>query len=77
MTNTTTRPVTTTCSGCAEQVRVDGDQGTATVRVASNGRRGSLHIAAHTVTADVYNDGDLLTWDCPACDHADSWDLHQ
>jgi len=66
--------VTTTCSGCAADVRVDVDGGTATVRVPSNGKRGSLHVPAHDVVADVVVADDLAMWDCPvpSCGYADS-----
>jgi len=71
----TAATITTTCSGCSEEVKVAAYE--ATVQVPSNGKRGSLHVPAHKVVADVYDDGDLLTWDCPACGYADSYDLHQ
>lgn len=66
--------VHTTCSGCSEPVKVDVDGGVATMRVPSNGKRGSLHVPAHDVTADVLIDSDdtLAMWDCPRCEYADS-----
>lgn len=66
--------VRTTCSGCTEPVRVNLHRGTATMRVPSNGKRGSLHVPAHDAVADVIidADGDLAMWDCPVCGYADS-----
>lgn len=66
--------VTTECSGCMEPVSVDIDAGLATMHVPSNGRRGSLHVPAHDVTAEVSIDADgvLALWDCPRCEYADS-----
>lgn len=66
--------VRTICSGCMEPVKVDIDNGVATMQVPSNGRRGSLHVPAHEVTADVMIDSDdtLAMWECPRCDYSDS-----
>lgn len=75
-----TKIIKTTCSGgrgCREDVVLDLEQGTATVHVASNGRRGSLHVPDHDVVADLTEEGPLLLWDCPACGHADSYDLDE
>jgi hypothetical protein len=66
--------ITTTCSECAEDVVLRTAAGTVTVAVASNGRRGSLHVPAHTVTSDLSGDDDLYEWECPACGHPDSFD---
>lgn len=53
--------INTLCSGCARPVRLD--LATATASVQGLG------------TSDVFcDDTDLLTWDCPACDYADSYD---
>lgn len=69
-----TNIVKTECSGCMEPVKVDVEGGVATMRVPSNGKRGSLHVAAHDVTAEVLIDSDdtLAMWDCPRCGYADS-----
>ena len=65
---------TTTCSGCAISTHLNIDLGTATVRIPSNGKRGSLHVAAHIAQASVWTTDDYLwCWDCPACGYADSW----
>lgn len=64
--------VTTVCSGCMEPVKVNVVTLTVTMRVPSNGKRGSLHVAAHTVTTEATSDGDLVMWDCPRCEYADS-----
>jgi len=75
MTAATTTNITLPCGGCMEDVSLNLSTGTVTMTIPSNGRRGSLHVAAHTVTADVYTVlGDLPAWDCPACGYADSWD---
>jgi RNase P subunit RPR2 len=69
--------VRTVCSGCMEAVTVRLTPGTVTVRVPSNGKRGSLHQPAHDLTDDLESDdGDLVTWTCPSCGHADSYDLN-
>lgn len=69
--------IRTECSGCWANVRVNRDTAVVTSRVPSNGKRGSLHVPAHDVTSDVLNDdGDLVTWDCPVCEYADSFDLN-
>jgi hypothetical protein len=63
----------TLCSGCMEDVVIE--DGIVSILVASNGLRGSKHVPAHVVTAEItfYGD-DLLVWDCPACGYADSFD---
>lgn len=69
--------IRTDCSGCRLDVKINRDHGTASIVIPSNGKRGSLHVPAHTVVADAFDDGELITWDCPnpACDYADSFDL--
>ncbi len=68
--------IRTDCSGCRLDVMLDRDKGTASVFIASNGKRGRAHVPSHTVVADLINDDDeLITWDCPACEYADSFDL--
>lgn len=72
----------TTCSACAINLTVDANNGVVTAVVPSNGKRGSLHVPAHTVIGDVLfdasdDDGDLGMWDCPACGYADSYDFTQ
>lgn len=68
--------IKTTCSGCMIDVKIDVENEVVTALIPSNGRRGSLHIPAHEVSSDLYGDEDLLQWDCPACEHADSYDMH-
>lgn len=59
---TTFRTITTTCSGCARPVRLSLATTTASVQGLG--------------TSDVFTDDtDLLTWDCPACDYADSYEI--
>lgn len=65
--------IKTDCSNCRADLTLNTEALTLTMRVASNGRRGSLHVAAHTLTAEVGFDGDLYLWECPACGHADSY----
>lgn len=50
--------LTVICSWCEASLDLDVQLGTAMV--------GNL-------IADLYDDGDLLTWDCPSCDYADSY----
>ena len=50
--------ITTTCSGCSTRVTLDLDAGEARVGNA---------VAHLFLDAD-----DLATWDCPACEYADS-----
>lgn len=70
-----TRTVTT-CSDCMADVAVDVDALTVTVKVPSNGLRGSKHVPAHTLTAEAAEEGSgLIVWECPACGHADSLDV--
>lgn len=68
--------IATTCSNCSADVALFPHAGSVTSKVASNGKRGSLHVPAHTVEADLDGDDDLLTWDCPVCGDADSFDLN-
>lgn len=73
---TTKTLIKTTCSSCSADLKVYPHAGSVTSVVPSNGKRGSLHVPAHTVEADLDGDDDLLTWDCPACGEADSFDLN-
>ncbi|GAB3081150.1 hypothetical protein GCM10027053_52170 [Intrasporangium mesophilum] len=68
--------IKTDCSDCRIDLTVDTSAGTVTARIPSNGKRGSLHVPAHTATSDLWDDGDLWMWDCPVCGHADSYDPH-
>jgi hypothetical protein len=63
------------CSGCNTVTKLDLVNGTATLTVPSNGKRGRLHVPAHQAVATVwYTDGtDLAMWECPLCGYADSW----
>lgn len=62
------------CSGCMEPFRLDTVTGVVTMTVPSNGKRGSLHVPKHDVTAEATLDrpGVLLLWDCPRCGYAES-----
>ena len=54
---------TTLCSGCARQVLLNLKEGTASVQGVG--------------TSDLFiDDNDLATWDCPACDYADSYEIN-
>jgi hypothetical protein len=72
-------PIKTTCSDCFADLVIDECYGSVTTTVPSNGRRGSKRVEARKVTLDAWMDaeGDLVMWDCPACGHADSYDLTQ
>ena len=74
---TTTNVFSTTCSGCMERVTLNLDGGTVTATRLSNGRRGSLHVPAARLVADLDSvNADLACWECPLCGYADSFDLH-
>ena len=75
---TFTHMTKTTCSECFIDLIIDLDAGVVRATIPSNGRRGSLHVPAHDVEADLTVDEgtDLIMWDCPACGHADSFDPH-
>lgn len=64
--------VKTECAECFAAVRVDLDAGTATARIPSNGRRGSLHVPAHAASTEGTFTDVLFLWECPACGYADS-----
>lgn len=64
--------VKTECGDCMAVVKVDVDAGTATARIASNGKRGALHVPAHDATTQGTFDGTLILWECPVCGYADS-----
>lgn len=66
--------VETTCSGCMREVTVDLAAGSVTMRVPSNGKRGSLHVPAHDAVSEVTFDDTLAHFECPAedCDYEDS-----
>jgi hypothetical protein len=66
--------IRTTCSGCRINVTLFPRDAKVTALIPSNGKRGSLHVPAHMVSSDLYGDEDLYEWDCPACEHADSFD---
>lgn len=80
MTNTRNRIlaqpiVRTTCSDCWAHLTVRRIPGTVTGHVPSNGIRGRNHVPAHDVTESLdSDDGELITWDCPVCGYADSFD---
>jgi hypothetical protein len=66
--------VVTQCSGCHARTLLNVEVGTAAVQIPSNGKRGSLHVPAHTVSTSLWTTDDYLwMWDCPACEYADSW----
>lgn len=53
--------IDTLCSGCARSVRLDLATDTANIQGFG--------------ASDLFRDDtDLLTWECPACDYADSYD---
>lgn len=60
------------CSGCGEPLALNVATLVVTMRVPSNGKRGSLHVPAHDVTAEAVEVGPLIEWDCPLCGYADS-----
>lgn len=62
------------CSGCAEPFTLYTGTFVVTMRVPSNGKRGSLHVAAHKVTAEAVESDGLILWDCPRCGYAESYD---
>ena len=71
--------INTECSGCFVDVVLRTTAGTATASVASNGRRGSLHVPSHTVEGYIWVsdfDDDLLRWECPVCGYPDSYDIN-
>lgn len=68
--------IKTSCSGCSELVTLDLTRDIAVMTVPANGVRGRGHVPLHTVSADLSGDEDMLTWDCPRCEHADSFDLN-
>lgn len=53
---------TTLCSGCARPIQLDIATGEASIQ--------------GFATSGLFIDSDsgLLTWDCPACDYADSYE---
>lgn len=67
------KTIHTNCSDCMTDLVIDGDKVTA--QIPSSGSRGSKFVPAHEATSEVTGDDDLLMWDCPACGHADSYDL--
>lgn len=56
--------VVTICSGCMEDVTIDVEGG-----IVTHERAG--------LQAETYGDGDLIQWDCPVCEYADSFDMTQ
>lgn len=69
----------TTCSACRATLKVSSVHLTVTATRPSNGVRGKNHVPAHKVTSDAYvtdeTGEDVIYWDCPLCEHADSLDL--
>ncbi|MGV8846107.1 hypothetical protein [Tessaracoccus sp.] len=61
-----------TCSQCGETFALNTVTGLVTMRAPSNGRRGSLHVPAHVVTAQGDDDGTLWHWECPLCEYSES-----
>lgn len=63
------------CSGCMEPFVLDTDNLTVTMKVPANGLRGSKHVPAHKVTAEVsVSRMDMFEWECPfpGCGYAES-----
>lgn len=72
---TTTRTIKTICSGCSLPVTLDLAAGEARVRFPGNGIRGRNHVPGGVGVADLtLDDNDLIMWDCPVCDEADSYE---
>lgn len=65
------------CSGCGEPFRLSLGSMRVAMDVEANGKRGSLHVAAHTVTGPAFTDADtgLVMWDCPRCGYAESQEV--
>jgi len=69
--------ITVDCSECMESLKINRQTAKVVAKRPSNGVRGAKHIPAHTVeTYLIDDDGDLLTWECPLCEYADSFDLN-
>lgn len=67
--------IKTICSGCDLPVVLDLVEDVARVAFKGNGLQGRKHIPGGVGVADLWvNDDDLICWDCPVCDHADSFE---
>lgn len=72
---TKTDIINTTCSGCGLAVVLDLNLEEARVTYKGNGKRGSLHVPGGIAVAELWlEDSDLLTWECPRCEYADSFE---
>lgn len=68
--------ITTTCSGCDLSVVLNLATEEASVRFSGNGLRGKKHVPGGIGIAElVRDDNDLIMWDCPVCEHADSYEI--
>lgn len=68
--------ITTTCSGCDRSVLLNLATAEAHVRFAGNGLHGKKHVAGGIGISEVFcDDSELLTWDCPVCSYADSYEV--
>jgi len=67
--------ITTTCSGCDRRVVLKLATNEAHVAYKGNGLRGSKHVPGGVGIAELCHDeNDLIIWDCPVCDYADSYE---
>ena len=66
--------IRTECASCFQPVTIGVEREVLTSRIPSNGKRGSLYVAPHTVEAEitVNDESGLVLWDCPVCGYADS-----
>lgn len=72
---TTTNTIKTICSACDRPVVLDLMEETARVAYKGNGIQGRKHIPGGVGVADLYiTDDDLICWDCPVCETADSYE---
>lgn len=68
--------ITTTCSGCSRSVVLNLATDEASVRFSGNGLHGKKHVPGGVGIAELFReDNELLTWDCPVCDYADSHEI--
>lgn len=56
----------TQCSNCLGPIELSLSTGIVKVRVAATGRAGK-RVEAHVLTAEIVDEGDLLSWEAPCC----------
>jgi hypothetical protein len=67
--------IKTICSGCDRPAILDLVAEEVRVKYAGNGIQGRKHIPGGVGVADLWvNDNDLICWDCPVCENADSYE---